>query len=224
MNCLFLQNSGIGDICVLSKAAHHFNSLGYNVIWPILPQLLFLKEYLITPANIIDVNDSSISNYKIEKSIDFQNADRFFSGNTLLAKYKSIDLDWSDWSSFLKFKRNREKESELFKNYFGLTDSSRYNLINRNYGTPPNYKVNQNVKAPNNGLDNIYMDFVPNFTLFDWLKIIEKASNIYTIDTSFLFLMETMSVRSDSGELVIWPRDGHYNNIDGLFKKQYKKI
>src|SRR5688572_5554159 len=107
-NCLPLQRGGLGDICFLQKAAKHLINQGYNIIWPVLPQLLYIKDYVkVKNLNFIST-EAPLP--EIEKAIDFGTADQHFQGSVLKAKYHLISLDWSDWSDYFTFERNHEKE------------------------------------------------------------------------------------------------------------------
>jgi len=54
------------------------------------------------------------------------------------------------------------------------------------------------------------------------LKVIEKATNFYSVDTAILFLMEKQKLVCENNDMELWTRHTHYGDIDGLFKKNYK--
>ena len=59
----------------------------------------------------------------------------------------------------------------------------------------------------------------------DWAKIIENANKIYTVSTSNLFLIETLSITST--DVNIYPRLPRENNFDGILEftnKNFKLI
>jgi hypothetical protein len=60
----------------------------------------------------------------------------------------------------------------------------------------------------------INMDILDGFTLFDWAKIIENASEIHTVSTSNLFLLETLNLSAN--KVNIYPRRPRENNFDGI--------
>lgn len=71
------------------------------------------------------------------------------------------------------------------------------------------------------------MDVIDGFTIFDWSKIIENATNIYTVETSFNYIIEKLHIKAEEyGEMVMYskwnPADFHH--IAGLFKKPWKYI
>jgi hypothetical protein len=89
-------------------------------------------------------------------------------------------------------KRNLEKESKLIE-FLKLEDNEPFNLINRNFGTPPNFKTNDHIN-PLNGLKNIYMDILPGFNIFDWIRVIENAREIHTMETSLYYILEKLGI------------------------------
>ena len=69
---------------------------------------------------------------------------------------------------------------------------------------------------------NIEMRLVEGYTIFDWLKVIEKATNFYSVDTAILFLIENQKLVCENNDIELWTRHTHYGDLDGLFKKNYK--
>lgn len=231
--CLIKQPAGIGDIFFLQKAAYFIQNAGYEIIWPIKDQFSFIKNYIQLPyiefieeSNEFLHKDIYQSVYHILNTDDFlyipfQYADLHYMGCTQRAKYKMIDVDYTDWNKYLNINRNQNKERTLYYDILKLNDSSDYNFINRNYGSFPNYVQKQEVKS-NNTLIDIEMRDIEGYSIFDWLYVIENAKNIYTVDTSLLYLIDGLNLRADNGELQMWSRINNYTNITGLFKKNFK--
>jgi hypothetical protein len=139
-------------------------------------------------------------------------------GCVIRAKYNLIGADWTDWSDYLVFNRNLEKEDKLFYEILGLTDNINYNLINKLFGTQPGSFIKHEVKS-NNNLTNVDIRYIDGYTIFDWCKVIERASNIFTVDTALLFLIEKLTLNSK--ELHMWARFDDYTSITGLFNKDW---
>ena len=215
----------------MQKVVHTYLSAGYAVVYPVLPQLLYIRDYIQYPnLKFIDANDDfenkylymSNNNMPIEIGdyhyLPFEHACSVHSGCVIRAKYSLIEMDWRDWSDWLMFSRNYEKENELFYNKLKLEDNTNYNLVNKLYGTLPGSFIKQEVK-PNNNLQNIEVQYIDGFTIFDWCKVIERASNIFTVDTALLFLIEKLTLNSK--ELHMWARFNDYTSITGLFNKKW---
>lgn len=211
-----MQWFGWGDCCWLQKAAFHYHSLGYEIVWEVLPQIMSINDYLVSPVKLIAVGTAPPPNPE-DLVLDFQRV----SNNPceMRNKYKLIDLDYKDWADYLILNRNFEKEDELFK-VLGVDKDSNYNFVNRMFGTNPWVEKPEVQPRIENQL-NVELRSVEGFTLFDWIGVIENASNIYTVDTSLLFLCEKLNLKAESGDMYLWARYNHFRFIDGLFSKPW---
>ena len=132
--------------------------------------------------------------------------------HTMLDKYRLLGLSEDLWRTF-KFNRNLKKEEELFNL---LIKNEKYILVNTKWSdgnvpihTESNYQI-------------INRDTLNGFTLFDWSKIIENASEIHTVATSNLFLLETLNLKTD--KVYIYLRKPRENNFDGISEFVNKKF
>lgn len=227
------QSAGIGDIFFLMKIADTIANIGYNVVWPIKKEIFYINQYLTKHNNIHFVEEgASLQNYSQQVSIDFENADKIFNnGSLLVAKYQlakqyGLDITHEDWKDFLVLKRNYEKENKLFYNILNLKDGEKYSLYNRNYGTPPHYKQKKNMKNPI--FDKKVEMFISNeYTIFDWLSVVEKASEIHIVDSSLTYLIENLTINTNHINMHLYSRYteevGHpkwYHAAD-LFRKKW---
>ena len=106
----------------------------------------------------------------------------------MIAKYKYCQIDYRDWTNYVSFNRNKERE-EYLKNFLGIKNGEKYNFINNLYGTPPHTARNENI-IPKNSFKNIYMNIYDWDHVFDWLGVIEQAEEIHTVETSLCYLMK----------------------------------
>jgi hypothetical protein len=209
------QPAGLGDILFCQKIKKTFENEGFEVVWPVIKEYSWVKEYL--EGNYIDNNIfKSKSNDII---IDLSNANYMFPNKKIMeAKYFLVDIDYSDWIDFFNFKRNTEKENKLYYDILGLKDDEEYVLVSRNYGSPPNF-----LKFPietKSNIKNIELDFYNDFTLFDWCKVMENAKEIHMIDSSINFILEKIN----TNVLYLYTRrKNNFSEIDYLFKKDYIK-
>jgi len=229
---LFKQEAGIGDIFFLQKAVGKYLEKGYEVVFPIIPSLLFLNDYIEHPG--YDFKFVSIADDFPGKRLYGMNQIRktqeveyipFWCANTVIfrdkkvlpAKYKLIGETYEDWADFFQFKRNHEKENSLF-DHLGLSDE-KYDLINRNYGTPPDSLIKKEVVSDTNN-KVVDMSLIDGYNVFDWIKVFANAENIYTIDTCVLYIFEKIF---KDREINVWGRYQHtkdeYDNI--LSKNKY---
>jgi len=238
--CLVYQPLGIGDVFFCQGIGNHYLNLGYRVIWPIASHVMYLKDYITTPGiEFVDVNsdfpykDTYMQQYNdpwnlypmiLEDNFVFlplSNSQFRIKDSTLMcAKYDLVGLDFNIWRDNFNFKRNKEREDNLYYNILGLTDDEPYVFLNRKFGTPPHYH-----EAPF-GVDTddriVEMQFIPNDNLFDWLKVIENASMVVTVDTSYQYLMEKMDTLKATG-FYCYPRSGKMDWVP-IINKIFTKV
>ncbi len=225
--CLIKQPAGLGDILYTQGIYKHMLGLGYEVIWPIIDEFLWLNDYLDT--KFVSLNSDFkykeyLNNNKIIETsellyLPIQDSDRLIRGHKIMeSKYKLINLDPTKWLDYFTFNRIMEREDKLFYNELGLNNDSEYCLILRNYGSPPNF-----LKYPinyNGDLKVIELDFHENYTLFDWCKVIENATELHLIDSSINYIIERLNLKSKNVNL--YSRRGHnFSEIDYIFKQEY---
>lgn len=225
--CLIKQPAGLGDIFFTQKIAHKYYQEGYKIIYPVIPQFTWLKNY-IPFFNFPDINDSFLYKYLFNNKDEYfaedliflplQDADKKFANKRIMeSKYIMSQLCYTDWAAYFIFNRNFEKEQMLF-NSLNLSENDEYCLVSKNYGSPPAYlKYNIN---PQTSLKIIELDFKDEYTLFDWCKVIENASEIHMIDSAINFIIEKLKLKTD--KLFLYSRRGNnFSEIDYLFKVPY---
>ena len=233
-NCLIDQPCGLGDIFYCQKIAFALKQNNYNVIWPVKENLLYIKEYLpdfinfITAENnvlfteLIHANVTRIlENDKHDIYIPLKNANHIYGRPVMQAKYKLLNIDPSDWLEFFIIKRNTVRENHLYYDILKLKDSSKYSLYNRQYGTPPGTVISDKIKLPTQN-DFIEMKYYTDINLLDWCKVIENAIEIFTIDTSILFIIDFL-FKNKNLKLNVWSRQMDFIDIDQIFKTNYTK-
>ena len=111
--------------------------------------------------------------------------------DTMKNKYRMVGIDLEEWRK-LTWLRHRWRESRLME-LLGIKQGEKFNLINCNFYSFENRTINLNI---NNKLKNIEMKFIPTFNLLDWVGIIEEAENIYSVNTSIIFLLEVLELKA----------------------------
>jgi hypothetical protein len=235
--CLIRQPSGLGDIIFCLKIAYHYKSLGYDIFWPVISDFKWISNY-IEGINFYDKGDSNYNTplrikdkfydlYNQTNPIFSENliylplqfADRFHKNLKIMhSKYVMCNLEHYDWVDYFNPIRNIDKENVLFYEILGLKDGDIFCLNSRNYGSPPNYlKFNFDRKTD---LKIVELDFIDGFNLFDWSKVIEKSSEIQTIDSSINYLIEKLP--NNKKPIYLWSRRvGNWSEIDYIFNKDY---
>jgi hypothetical protein len=47
--CIIYQPAGIGDVFFTQKISKHMIENGYDVIWPVIKEILWIKDYIEVP-------------------------------------------------------------------------------------------------------------------------------------------------------------------------------
>ncbi len=198
MKYLFNQPAGLGDIFFLMAIAQKWHKKGHTIDWPIDPVYgdyshNFPEVNFIPQNEFLDYRHYDSKRFIFEDtryiSIPFRWADVIIHGKSvtntqMFDKYHLVDLDPEMWRDIV-IVRNHDKEDELFK-LLEIGEDEEFNLINENQT-----RINQ--KTPitvDNGLRNVYMNTIDGYNMLDWLKVMYKATNIHTVATSILILMD----------------------------------
>ena len=207
--CLIRQPAGLGDILYCYKIAKLLLEKNRvdEIIWPVIDQYNFLGKYLTDfkiyflnerckfpfknyyESNIIHITERDDILY-----IPLQHADRAlpYNSNTcnhpMYVKYEMCNnLDFTDWYQYLNINRNYKREKKLIDK-LNININEPFNVVNLNFGSPPN-----SVKCPEPKLTNnypvIYLDYINDYNIFDWLSILEAATEVHTVETSLCYLL-----------------------------------
>jgi hypothetical protein len=211
--CLIKQPQGIGDIFFTQKIAYHFRHLGYRVIWPVVPVYKSIKEYM-TNFEYPCIEDD-FEHKDLYESCGKDKIFRWKEGSpdeiivvptnhlstpeetpVMFRKFALVGLDYSDWADWFNFKRNTEKENRLYYDVLGLKDNEEYIFVNRNIGTPPHDFSRWDVPVDSKIEKQIDSSFENGFTLFDWCKVLENASEFHVLETSITYLIEKINTKA----------------------------
>ena len=153
--------------------------------------------------------------------LPLQYADLSFPNESVLkAKFKIMGFDHMQWQDHFSFKRDRNKEDALYYNVLNLKDDTEYAFVNMWYGSPPGQVKNDthiDTKLP-----KIDMSIIEGFSIFDWCKVIEKANELYCVDTSLFYIIEYLDLKANKLEAYSKFSPSNYMHIDGLFKQPWK--
>lgn len=155
----------------------------------------------ITNLKMIEVtNDVEVLNYiqKYPKPLikigheKLEFIKNFYSCKWDEAFYKQIDVDFEKrWSSFY-FERDNQMEDELYtllnpnnEEYCLIHNKDSQGVDRINYE-----KIRENLKL-------IFLDKIPNYLLFHYVKLIENAKEIHCIDSSFKHLVDSVETESE---------------------------
>lgn len=194
---LMIQPGKVGDVLLCLPIAKYFSDQGHEVYWQCPLQYHHLFKYVdyVTPvatANEKDytkVVDLSFGINQHSKVHHWWTRNRHTFPSFVHAKYHLAGVDVTERHN-LNYNRNGEREDSLF-NHLGLNDGSDYVLTHTcsDYGSPIEVTTSKRV-----------VEFKPveGYSIFDWRKVIESASEIHCIDSS---LVNFTDVCDTSGEL-----------------------
>lgn len=203
------QPFGLGDHIFTQTIAHEFISLGYKVIWPVVDNLVegLNRAYpavTFVPRSMVNT-DLECKDFKEEDGVRYlpMRFSEHLMGRQyvfhMVSKYDCLNMDWRRWKEHAMPVRDKTKE-QLLRHAIGLNGDP-YVLMNTKFGNGGAF----NIEVRNTtGLKEVWLDFVPGFSLFDWCGIIENASVIHAVSTSTLYLFELLDLKAT--QVHLYPR------------------
>lgn len=191
---VILQAAGIGDILFCQKIATLLKaSYDVPIYWPIADSIFWLKDYIESDAEFVssntmfDLNDSDI------KFISIQDASHHYNNEPIMkSKYLSLNMDWDNWQDYIKITRNPSKEQFLYDTL--LNRNSPYIYINDIFSTPPDTLRSSYVDI-NTNMQKIEHQIIDDYTMFDWIAVAEKATEIHTVSTCNFYIFEALKIK-----------------------------
>jgi hypothetical protein len=211
MNIKIIQPAGLGDILFCLKIGQTYVKMGHTVYWPVIPQYSWIKDYLVYEG--IHWKEPEICHWYI----DLQSGAKIFPNIPIMdAKYKMAGIDYSDWKNYLTFKRDAQKEKELYQT---VVHSEPYCLICDSFASPPGM-LKRDIPQKEK-MSNIFITYSDRYTPFDWCKVIENAAELRLVDTCYTYLVEVLNTKAE--KLFLYSRDGRFYT-DHLWKKNWNYI
>ena len=205
---------------------------GYDIIWPLRPDIIWIKNYIKEfnfptteddfPMKDIYQNGAGCAIEEAGAFISTATADMTHNdGKIMRSKYSMLNIDHSDWQNYFRFTRNIDKEEDLYYNVLGLKDDSEFVFINNLHNTDV---INSGILSPENyDLPVVELKIIDGFTLFDWCKVLEKAKSVYTINTSINYIIDVLET-SYERYVIIAHNEQNKTEIDYLFKTPHEMI
>lgn len=228
-----LQYFGTGDIHFCQTIANKWVDEGYEVVWGALPHFVDglnrafprvkFVDYRTLPIDYNRMDEHDSNGYRViplRWSVELMGVPY---KDCMKSKYMLFDMDWQDWRKGAMWQRDEVKEMNLaniaLRKYFAGTEiaNAPYNLINDTFGSELKNKVRIDVI---NGLPNIYMSAIEGYSLFDWSLLIENATEIHTVSTSIIYILEMLDLKVPEIHLYNRPIAGQgFDNIDYILQK-----
>ena len=230
--CLIKQPAGIGDIFFCQKIARYMMHHGYQVVWPLMPSISWVKDYIHDiyfptteeefPGKDIYANGSGFVIEDEGAFISTATADLTHNdGKIMSSKYSMLGMDHEGWQDCFIFDRNLDKENDLYYNILGLKDDSEYVFVSNLYNTE--VRDSKFISHEQFDIPVVELRVVDGFTIFDWSKVLEKAKKIYTVNTAINYLIDVLDTSCD--EYVIYAHsEQNKTEIDYLFRKPHTML
>ena len=232
--CVINQPAGLGDIFFTQKIAHLLDALEYEVFWPVNPEIVWVKDYIVGPVKFCSIDDDFpekqyylnsiiLVDGPLFKYLPLKIANIVYPSEPIMnSKYTLAKVKWEDWAHYFNFERKEEKENALYYDVLGLKDGEEYTFLNENYGTQPNYLKFSGIQPKGDKI--IEMGFLEGFTVFDWCKVLENASAIYMVDSSLNYIMEKIPIKTKN--LYVYPRHKEFTikQIKHLFTLPWEYV
>lgn len=192
-----IQPGRAGDILIALPIAKWYADKGFEVLWPIHSDFLSLFDYVdyVTP---IPINKSMHICYEESKKLLHDKVARIFDlgigfGRNEDGWLKSM-LTFDEWKyaeaevpfeekQNLQITRKPQKEMALAKK---LSLQKPYTLTHSIGQSPGNHNFQK--------VDAIEIKKIEDFTIFDWLSIIEGAEEIFCINSCIMNLIEGLKI------------------------------
>jgi len=224
------QYFGIGDVIFSMQIARNLQKKGYKICWPVLPDyveqlnkaypdITFMDVWLTQPKfmegkELITRGSTYYVplrwTYEIMK-VPFKDCMR--------SKYDFMHMNWESWTDAM-FERDEAKEDELMKE-LGIEPCEPYTLVNRNWKSDG--KTTSNFECKPTG-KVIEMKIIPGYSLFDWAKVIENATEIHTVSTSIIYILELLELKCEKCYIYIRkPNEQNHDNYRYLMVRHIDK-
>jgi hypothetical protein len=214
------QFFGLGDLLFIEPIFRHFHERGFQVFCPVEDHYYWLIYY-IKYVHFRKKSEFPMDYEQCRMDYEYNGTQvlplRFstpilrgcephegsLKEHFMLDKYRIIGLPLYEWCT-LKWTRNEEKENRL---YDMLNLKKPYTFANMNFGGGfQSYDFG--VKA------DVYLRPIEGFTLLDWAKVIIEADVIHTVETSLVYMVETLPIKAR--EIHMWPRMPHEGTFTGV--------
>jgi hypothetical protein len=217
MKILIDQPAGIGDILFIQKIVKELSSEGHEVFLPVKDSLSWMCDYLPTVTVA-----SKCEGLRFDSTLKLDGCERLFPGEKIMkSKYILAGKSPTNYIDYLDITRNFDREEDLFKK---IIVNKPYRLICPWFATPDkngNGMLHMDIPMSKQ-INNVVMDIQKGYTLFDWLKVIQNAEEIYTTDSAIMFLIE--KYECEAKKLVAYSRRSTACEVDYLFKKSWEYV
>ncbi len=222
---VMLQPFGLGDNIFTITLCNLLIQDGYEIIYPVQAHFIEGLQRAYPHINWVSCKEYAADyNCKEDKVIngvrhipirwsDGWNGTPYT--KCMSNKYEMYGLDWHIWRDGAMWQRDEAKEESLYQMLTG--GKTPYRLVNDTFGSELKHKVN----IPNSASwKTIRMSAIDGYSLFDWAKVIENATEIHTVSTSIIYILEMLELKCKEVNLYNRPIKGQgLDNIDYILER-----
>lgn len=226
MKIIINQRFGAGDLIFIMSIIRKFIAEGHEITIPVFPQFVsqFQRAYPeVTWVDYntipIDYNNRSEHDWKGYRVLPIAWANEILGREykfCMKSKFDLFELDYRTWKDNAFWKRDKEKERELARL---IVHETPFILVNEHFQSDA--KGRKKI-IPNTDKNVIYMGEIEGYSIFDWFLILQMASEIHTVSTSLLYILELITLpESVPIHLYARPTDPKFDQVSYLFTKPY---
>lgn len=217
MKIIVNQPFGIGDV-IFTQSLVRIIADGRPIIWPVMRQFVpqlqrAYPDIEFVPWGSIAVDHDRKKQYEITLPkyglctvLPLRFADSMMNvpySECMRIKYTMYGIDWNVWKEDAMWERDQAKEDELISR---LNAHDNFTLINRFFGSDSQFSA----PIPHRGIEMCNID---GFSLFDWAGVLERATEIHTVSTSIIYILEMLNVKNPIHIYNRKPIENHLNNV-----------
>lgn len=236
MNGLILQYFGIGDVIFSQAAIQAVRAQRYweRVYWPVRPEWIEGLKRAYPDIHWLDHTTCHVNytkknfgtqemtldygGFEIVDSIPLRYADSILGltyTDCMKAKYSLFNLNWKQWKDGSMFKRDTLSELSLMA-YLHIEPGEKFVLVNEYFRQDASGKIEL---TPALGMRVVQMRQLRHYSIFDWARVIEAATEIHTVSTSIIYILELLGpLKAPISIYIRRPDESSHKNYQYLLK------
>ncbi len=221
------QFFGLGDIIFCMAIAEDYVNRSHKVVWPIESQFMGIQKHFpqvtFIDKGLLKINYEDRTETVTDTSIIIplrwsQNNLGLHVRDCMKSKYQMFGRDWNEWrqAGMIRFGQDENRLSDLL----GIKDGEPYIVVNRNFKTSIK-RIPIEIKSD---LRVIEMNPIEGFTMIDWSLILENATEIHTVSTSIIYLLEVLDLKGTSYIYKREPEEKSHDNYSYILTDRNKYV
>lgn len=225
------QFFGLGDVLFCIEIARRYIKKGHKVVWALEPHYLNIAKHFpeiqFVDKNLLHIDYTSRKeiNGNGFKVIPLRFSDSIMKvhySECMKSKYMMFNLDWKMWrgleNSWIRFSGN---ENKLF-DVLGIKPDEMYCVVNMQFRNGGKGHRHINISTDKKIVE---MRMIPGFSLLDWAKVLEYASEIHTVSTSIIYLLEMINSRATNIHIYVRrPDEKNHDNYSYILTHRHNYI